>query len=135
MKYYFYKFYTFLPSKRVFPPLSTGSKSSQSICECSDPGAHRARATEAACSSAEGVWRGMGAQAQVGSRGSAPGRGLGGGAPGNFSGFTYSRLQEIITEFRKLLIMTDRDVCITLLKHEVVSLFQICFGKSLHINN
>ena len=62
---------------------------------------------------------------KVGSRGSAGGKGA--EPPENFSGFTCPRLQEIITESRKLLIMTDRDVCITLLKHEEI---QKCFSAA-----
>ena len=95
-----FPYFKSLTSKRVFPLVSTGSKSSQLISLVWRSRARRAQATEAACSAAEGVWVRM--------------PGVWGGAPGIFSGFTCPRLQEIITESRKLLIMTDRDVCITL---------------------
>ena len=49
-------------------------------------------------------------------------------------GFTCPRLQEIITESRKLLIMTDRDVCITLLKHEeILTVYPLTYSPPFHL--
>ena len=126
----------YLPSKRVFPLVSTGSKSSQLILQRSDPGGAKLERPRHCA-----VWRGYGCSGPSGVQGQCLWPGLGVGAPGNFSGFICPRLQEIITESRKLLIMKHENIQKAMLAFSVpchrlvVSPFQMCFGKSLHINN